>query len=338
MVTASALAMVPAAAADPPTEQPLCQAPYQGAAALTADPANPLGLTPAPGPDPLTGAKFYVPGPGYGHAAGAIAQLLKDNGLSTMSPTYGTESWATFRAALLSPPLSGEIAAKPALANDIALLMKIADQPETARFSIYSAGGGPGAVYSQVQKYLCRINKPPSTGPYAIHPSIDASVPGQRSLPLISTYFLIHTSPCSTLYLTADQIATFKRQVTEFAHGMFGWAAVVLDEIDALDTAPCLSLKGLTQRLQLLRWMVDEIHKDDPHVVQYVEGGAADAECVWFAIDALKYIDGTSNVVSNPYCGKPQTKANAKHHKPKPKPNKKHGHHPSADGSASALG
>src|ERR1700733_14251803 len=43
-----------------------CPEPYPA----TRDPSNPLDLSTAPGPDPLNGARFFVPGPAKGSAAG----------------------------------------------------------------------------------------------------------------------------------------------------------------------------------------------------------------------------------------------------------------------------
>jgi hypothetical protein len=49
-----------------------CAEPYPA----QRDPSNPLDLPVAPGSDPLDGARFFVPGPAHGSAAGAIAQSL----------------------------------------------------------------------------------------------------------------------------------------------------------------------------------------------------------------------------------------------------------------------
>ena len=319
LITACALVVAPGAAApgaiaDPPTQDPYCAAPFAGAAARTADPANPLGLASAPGDDPLRGATFFVAGPKYGHAAAAIADLLAQHGLGRGSDSYdGSESWTDFKATLEDPTVASKISANPSLSRKIRLLEKIATEPETARFSVYSGGGGAGAVYRQVQLFLCRINKklsssggsgstrrsPRGSAPTGSPPTgADSGVAGQVAVPMISTYFLVHESPCGSMYLSSRQVSTFKRQVSEFAHGLYGWSAVVLDEIDALDTAPCLSRRALAQRLALLRWMIGEIHADAPHVVQFVEGGADDAECAGFVINALNVITGASSVVT----------------------------------------
>lgn len=320
MASAVAGALLPAVASA--AETPLCAAPWQGGSATYADPSNPLGLSPAPGSDPLTGTSFYLSGPGYGHAAGAIAQLLKDNGLSTMSPSdYGVEPWSTFKASI-QPTLSSLASSNPGLYQKITLLERIADQPETARFSMYTAGGTPDGIYSNVQKYLCRIESPAAT--QGVAPQ-GATVPNQPSLPIISTYFLPKPEPCNEPGLTPTQVSTFDQQVKAFADGLQGYSAVVLDEIDAIDTSLCLSRTGLLERLQMLRTMVVTIHNEDPHVVQYVEGGANDAECVAYAVAALKYIDGTSSLLPSPtVCPGKTPPAPKKHAASKHKTAKKH--------------
>jgi hypothetical protein len=73
----AALAAIPLTSATParsavPHSAQQCSEPYSG----TRNPGNPLMLPNAPGADPINGARFYVPGPRKGAAAGAIAQLV----------------------------------------------------------------------------------------------------------------------------------------------------------------------------------------------------------------------------------------------------------------------
>jgi len=99
--------------------------------------------------DPYPG--FFVDGPRHGEAAGAIAQLLGVN------PTrFGdSRSWASFNAWLAHGRRHRKLQHRPALAYKVHLLEKIAEQPEAQRLSRYSAGGGPGAIFAQVQKIFC---------------------------------------------------------------------------------------------------------------------------------------------------------------------------------------
>jgi endoglucanase len=102
-----------------------------------------LDLPTPPGADPLNGASFFIPGPAHGSAASAIAQLVGLN--ATQLPA--SESWASFQSDLTNGPLSQSLAANPSLAHQVQELSKIASEPEAQRFSIFSEGGGPGAIF-----------------------------------------------------------------------------------------------------------------------------------------------------------------------------------------------
>ena len=228
----------------------------------TADPSNPLGLATPPGSNPLNGAqgRLFVQTPARGTAAKAIAALLG------VTPP-DTESWAAFEASLTSGPLAARLAGDPTLAGQVALLSKIADEPETSRFSSYTAGGGPGAIYSQLNKFLCRMH---TVAPDAI--------------PLLSTYFIQHTGDCPTMSAAAQ--ATFRRRVREFVAAVGDYPTVILVEEDAVDTSGCLTRPGLAVRERLLNYEVGAIAKI-PHAVAYLDGGTSDASAARFAAKIL---------------------------------------------------
>jgi endoglucanase len=228
----------------------------------TRDPSNPLALTTAPGSNPLAGAqpRFFVQTPARGTAASAIAGLLG------VSPP-DTESWASFVTSLGSTPLAEKLQSDPTLANEVRLLSLIANEPETSRFSGYTAGGGPGAIYSQLNKFLCRMQ---------------TANPG--AIPVLSTYFIEHTGNCPTE--SAGEQAVFKRQVDEFAAGVANYPTVIFMEEDAVDTAGCLSKRGLTVREKLLAYEVGVLSKI-PHAVVYIDGGTEDGNTAAFAAKIL---------------------------------------------------
>jgi endoglucanase len=215
------------------------------------------------GVDPLSGAHFFVDGPGTnrGMAATAIAQQIHraPNG-------YGNITWSAFESQVNASSMSTGVA------HRVHLLETIASQPEVKRFSIYSAGGGPGAIYSQVQKLLCRMQK--------TNPGADA---------LISTYFLKHSGYCPTNRETGSDAAAFRRHIDELTEGIGDFPTVVLLETDALDTAQCLSPAGLRDRESLLAYAINRLSKL-PHTVTYVEGGTEDAESSSFAARVLNKI------------------------------------------------
>lgn len=244
-----------AAAAPRAHQAALCS--LQGAQRFALDPSPPSGV------DPLTGSRFFVDGPGTnrGMAATAIAQQLgrDPNG-------FGNISWPDFESRVAASPMSAGVA------HRVHLLETIGSQPEVKRFSIYSAGGGPGAIYSQVQKLLCRMQK--------TDPGADA---------LISTYFLKHSGNCSSNREVGRDAAAFRRHVDELTAGIGDFPSVVLLETDAIDTARCLSSAGLRDREGLLHYAIDRLSKL-PHTVTYVEGGTEDAVSPSFSARVLNKI------------------------------------------------
>ena len=232
------------------------------------NPANPLDLPTAQGANPLTGAKLFVEGPGYGMAASAIAKLLGRDPAG-----FGETSWERFSAELTSGSYAAQLDGSPGLAHQINLLSKIASQPETARFSVFTAGGGPGAILSQVQKFVCRVGR---ADPSAV--------------PVIATYFLTHTGNCHTNVDGPASQAVFRRHVHELALGLGDHRFVMFAELDAVDTSPCLSRAGLAARLKELKYEVDTLAAL-PHGVVYLEGGASDANTARYAAGILNKVD-----------------------------------------------
>lgn len=246
-----------------------CSDSYPG----TRDPANPLMLPTAPGANPLNGARFFVNGPKHGSAAGGIARLL---GIDTSTPVGSqlpsfsdSDSWAAFKARVERRIQAGGLSG--AMVRRIRLLEKIADQPEAQRFSSYVQGGGPGAIYSQVQKIFCH--------------NMQAD-PG--AIPLITSYFLhADAGGCSTASQLAAIWPTFKRRVDEMATATGNRPAVYLLELDAFGSSSCMARIGsLGVWEQYLRYEVDAISAL-PHTVVYLEAGYSDSNSVRYTARAL---------------------------------------------------
>jgi endoglucanase len=241
-----------------------CSEPYPD----QRDPSNPLALPVAPGADPLNGASFFVPGPAHGSAAGSIAQLL---GLNPKTMP-NDESWSDFEGQLQSGPLADQLAANPGLAHQVAELSKIASEPEAQRISIYSMGGGPGAIFKQTQKILC---------------SNMAADPG--TIPIFNTYFL---HPALGGCASSGQIhaydGTFHRRVNEMADAIDRRPAVVLLELDAIGSSSCMARRGAIKAWEAdLRYEALAMQAL-PHTLVYLEGGYSDANTVKYAANLLK--------------------------------------------------
>ena len=223
----------------------------------TRDPANPLGLSTAPGANPLSGAQshLYIEGPAYGVAAQAIASEI-----GGMAAGFSKMTWAEFARLVASQKLSA------AKAHRVSLLEKIASRPETFKLTSYNRGGGPGQTYQSIENYLCRL------------------APGDVAV--LTTYFLKHQGNCKSNRETASDQAVFKRRVDETARALSNFPFVMFSEFDAVGTAGCLSKAGLAERVALLKYQVDKFSAL-PHGVIYAEGGESDANTAAFAAKIL---------------------------------------------------
>lgn len=261
----SLTAAAPARSAVPHAAQQ-CPDPYSG----TRDPSNPLALPNPPGADPINGAHFYVPGPRKGAAARAIAQLVGLNP-DTMPVS---ESWAQFQQRLTRGRIAAKLAHNRDLAHKVAMLSKIAAEPEAQRISIYSMGGGPGAIFGQTQKVICQ--------------NITAD-PG--SIMAFNTYFLHPTlGGCANASQIQAYMPTFHRQINEMAAAIDRRPALILAEIDALGSSSCIAHHGgLPAWEAALKFEVDRFEAL-PHTAVYVEGGYSDSNSVGYTAKALNAI------------------------------------------------
>jgi endoglucanase len=70
--------------------------------------------------------------------------------------------------------------------------------------------------------------------------------------------------------------ASYKRWMDGFSRGIGGFRAVLFLELDSLITTPCLTPKALDVRLSELHYAITTL-QSNPHLVVYVDAGAADA-------------------------------------------------------------
>jgi hypothetical protein len=234
------------------------------------DPANPLDLPQAPGANPLTGARFFVPGPAKGSAAGAIAQLL---GLNPVNMPVD-ESWATFANDLAFGPLHNKLAASPSLARKVAQLSLIASQPEAQRISSFSWGGTPSGIYKQTQKILC-----------------DNMTADPGTIPIFNTYFLHPVlGGCPTPKQVSDYMPLFHSRIDAMAQGVGNHPAVFLLELDAIGSSSCVQKMGAMPEWEAALRYEMKAMQSLPHTVVYVEGGYSDSNSVGYTARILNAI------------------------------------------------
>jgi hypothetical protein len=243
-----------------------CREPYPA----QRDPSNPLDLAQAPGANPLSGARFFVPGPAKGSAARSIAQLL---GLDPDTMDV-SESWASFAQRLAFGPLHDKLVASPGLARQVALLSKVASQPEAQRISSYSWGGTPDGIFKQTQKVMCQnMTADPGT------------------IPILNTYFLHATLGGSPTPAQMSAYAPlFRARVDAMARAIDRRPAVVLLEVDGIG-----STRGIEKTGSLPAWEADLRYEMNamqalPHTVVYLEGGYSDSNSVRYTAKVLNAI------------------------------------------------
>jgi hypothetical protein len=209
---------------------------------------NPLDTVGFTGSDPLAGAHLFVESPWLfgGDAADAIA---KEVGLGYLAQQEGGQPtpWAAFKARVNSVHLS------PLTAFRVAELEKIGDYPQAHQFSPYTAGGSGPAIYTQVQYYLCRMQR---------------TDPGAAAE--ITTYFIAHRG-CN-----AGNQPNFQAEVDALKAAVGNFPALIFVEEDAIDTICWINPPAVSGRAGLLKYEIDKLSQL-PHALLYVEGGTSDA-------------------------------------------------------------
>ncbi|HWF72753.1 MAG TPA: glycoside hydrolase family 6 protein [Solirubrobacteraceae bacterium] len=130
----------------------------------------------------------------------------------------------------------------------------IADEPNVQRFGAWN-GGYPGW---NVWSYLNRLG---------------SQEPG--AVPMLSTYRLVY-GHCGHWSDPPLEQAAYHDWITGIAQGIGAHPAVLFLEMDSLITVGCLSPHGVAVRMHELRDAINVL-SNDPHLVTYLDAGAADA-------------------------------------------------------------
>ncbi len=139
-------------------------------------------------------------------------------------------------------------------------LKTISSQPGTARFGSFSFGhNGVPNIATAVSRYLTR-----------------AEVEEPGTVPLLATYRVVH-GLCGHASDTPADVASYKGFIDGFAQGIGSYHAVLFLEMDSIITMGCLSRHGRAVREQELQYAINTLTADCPHLVIYLDAGAADA-------------------------------------------------------------
>ena len=146
----------------------------------------------------------------------------------------------------------------------------IAREPGTARFGSFSFGNnGVPNIATAVSRYLAR-----------------AQVEAPGTVPLLATYRILH-GLCGHASDSPADAASYHNFIEGFAQGIGSYRAVLFLEMDSIITMPCLSRHGQAVREHELRDAINMLTANCPHLVIYLDAGAADALS---ARDAAKYL------------------------------------------------
>jgi endoglucanase len=160
------------------------------------------------------------------------------------------------------------------------VLNVIAREPGTARFGRFSFGNnGVPDIQTAVSRYLTR-----------------ASVQSPGTVPLLATYRILN-GLCSGHRLSDSPVdaAGYHDFIEGFAQGIGSYRAVLFLEMDSIITMPCLSGHGKAVREHELSDAINILNANCPHLVIYLDAGAADALP---ARDAARYLrrSGVANI------------------------------------------
>jgi Glycosyl hydrolases family 6 len=103
-----------------------------------------------------------------------------------------------------------------------------------------------------------------------------ASVEQPGTVPLLATYRILHGLCGHASDPTADA-AFYHNFIEGFAQGIGSYRAVLFLEMDSIITMPCLSQHGKAVREHDLQDAINILTANPPHLVIYLDAGAADA-------------------------------------------------------------
>jgi endoglucanase len=136
----------------------------------------------------------------------------------------------------------------------------IAREPGAERFGSFSYGSnGVPNIQTAVSAYLSR-----------------AQVEQPGTVPMMSTYELVD-GHCGHWADPPSTVAAYQNFINGFAAGIGSYRAVLFLEMDSIITMPCLSKHGQAVREAELRYAINTLSANCPHLVIYLDAGAADA-------------------------------------------------------------
>jgi endoglucanase len=218
---------------------------------VTLSASSPLAITaPAQATVPISSAPLadYIRDPANPLALRTMPPIS--------NPLAGANLFVDRTGTAVSKAAAALMATNP---SDAKMLDEIVDEPDVTRFGTWN-GNYPGQA---VQSFL---------------QSAQQQEPG--SIPMLATYKVVNSAlthpECGHWADPPATQAEYQEWITNLAEGIGARPAVLFLEMDSLITVGCLSKEGLTIRLRELNDAINVL-RDDPHLVVYLDAGAADA-------------------------------------------------------------
>ncbi|HUZ29286.1 MAG TPA: glycoside hydrolase family 6 protein [Solirubrobacteraceae bacterium] len=204
---------------------------------------------------------LYGPSPiGLGPVSTSVLTILNDDPAPSRDPVNPLG----LTKVTDGNPLAGmqfyvDLKSEPAkAAHSNPALRVIASQPGAQRFGFFTPSEYVPDVGTAVSRYLSR-----------------AATDAPGTVPMLATYALVHgvrgngDSP--------DFVAQYHNFVDGFARGIGSYRAVLFLEMDSIITAPGLNAHGRATRMGEINDAIDTLLANCPHLVIYLDAGAADA-------------------------------------------------------------
>ncbi len=179
-------------------------------------------------------------------------------GLPGVTPGGNPLAGATFYADRSGSPagraeLVAEAAGDTSLADALSV---IANQSWPERFGSWNGVSPASDVFAYLRK---------------------ADATDSAAVPMISTYRIVNDQ-CQRggVADTPAEVAAYHNWIDGLSYGIGNFRAVLFLEMDSLITAPCLHPDGLAVRFAELRYAISALERN-PHLVVYIDAGAADA-------------------------------------------------------------
>ena len=211
---------------------------------------------------------------GLGSVSQTTLTILNDDPIATLAAADNPLGLATAPGG--TNPLAGAgffvdpTSEAASAAKSSPALNVIASQPGTARFGTFSYGSPyVPDIGTAVSRYLTRAA---------------GTSPGK--VPLLATYRLVH-GVRGNGDSAAEQQA-YHNFITGFAQGIGSYRAVLFLEEDSLITTPSLNRTGVAVRMSELSDAINILTSTCPHLVIYLDAGAADALPYGTAASLLK--------------------------------------------------